>query len=50
MPHRVVLNGILELPFGHGRQLGQQLERLPERDRRRLERLGDLAVADAAGR
>ena len=46
VPHRVVLNGILELPFGRGRKCGSDWNPVPQRAGRRLERLGDLAVAE----
>ena len=46
LPHRLVMNGIWELPFGQGRRFAQRRQPGGQRDHRQLERLGDLELAD----
>ena len=46
IPHRFVLNPIIELPFGRGRKFGKDVNRALDAHHRRLERLADLAVAE----
>ena len=45
LPHRLVVNGIWELPFGHGRRFGSGTQPGDQRDHRQLERVGDLELA-----
>ena len=50
LPHRLVLNGIWELPFGRGRRFGRDANALVQRLHRQLERVGDLELAERAAR
>ena len=45
LPHRLVMNGIWELPFGRGRRFGSGANPVVNAHHRQLERLGDLELA-----
>ena len=48
MPHRVVLNGIYELPFGRDRRWGADTNAHRQRHHRQLERVGVVELAERA--